>query len=79
LLITIWSWHWLRKQAKNSTQPPFPEAQILPFLDNTWGDTGKAIFNNWLGLIYKVTNLDRRKPFMEGVNPNDPLGLRNSD
>lgn len=63
-------------QAQNRTPPPFPEAQILPFLDNTWGDTGKAIFNNWLGLIYKVTNLDRRKPFMEGVDPNDPLRLR---
>ena len=45
------------------------------FVDNTWGDTGKAIFNNWLGLVYQHTNLDRRKQFMEGVDPDNPLGL----
>ena len=59
--------------------PPFPEEMILPHLDNTWGDTGKAIFNNWLGLVYRLTNLDRKKRFMDGVNPNDPLGLRGLD
>ena len=45
-------------------------------LDNTWGDTAKALVNNWLGLVYKVTNLDRRQLFMEDVNPDDPLGLK---
>ncbi len=29
--------------------PGFPEEAIFPLLDNTWTDTGKAIFNNWLG------------------------------
>lgn len=56
--------------------PPFPEKQIEPHLDNTWGDTGKAIFNNWLGLVYKLTDLDRKQPFVPGVDPLDPLGLR---
>lgn len=56
--------------------PPLPEAEVMPLLDNTWADTGKAIFNNWLGLVYQVTNQDRGKPFMPGVDPNDPLGLR---
>jgi homoserine O-succinyltransferase len=45
-------------------------------LDNTWGDTAKAIINNWLGLVYQFTNLDRRKQFMPDVDPDDPLGLR---
>jgi homoserine O-succinyltransferase len=55
--------------------PPFPETQIEPHLDNTWGDTGKAIFNNWLGLVYKLTDLDRKRPFVPGVDPLDPLGM----
>ena len=45
-------------------------------LDNTWGDTAKAVFNNWLGTIYQLTNLDRRKQYMPDVDPDDPLGLR---
>ncbi len=55
--------------------PLFPEGEIRPFIDNTWGDTGKAIVNNWLGLVYKLTNHDRAKQFMEGIDPDDPLGL----
>ena len=36
-------------------------------------DTGKIVFNNWLGAIYQLTDRDRRKPFMPGVDPEDPL------
>jgi len=53
--------------------PEFPEDNIIMQLDNTWADTAKAIFNNWLGLVYKLTNVDRRKLFMDGVDPNNPL------
>jgi len=56
--------------------PDFPEKQIEQLLDNTWRDTGKAIFNNWLGLVYKLTHIDRKIPFITGINPDDPLGLR---
>jgi homoserine O-succinyltransferase len=56
--------------------PEFPEDVLLPYCDNTWGDTGKAIVNNWLGLVYQLTNLDRKKQFMPGVDPDDPLQLR---
>jgi len=56
--------------------PDFPEDELEALVDNTWGDTAKAIFNNWLGLIYQVTNLDRRQQFMPGVDPADPLGLK---
>ena len=56
--------------------PDSLELEVEPLLDNTWGDTAKAIFNNWLGLIYRVTNLDRKKQYMAGVDPDDPLALR---
>jgi homoserine O-succinyltransferase len=65
------------KTAKRNAEPMplFPEAQVLEHLDNTWRDTAKAVFNNWLGKIYKLTNQDRRLPFMAGVDINNPLGL----
>lgn len=53
----------------------FPELELEPTLDNTWGDTAKAIFNNWLGLIYRLTNLERSEQYMPGVNPDNPLGI----
>jgi homoserine O-succinyltransferase len=56
--------------------PPFPEQALTPLIDNTWTDTGKAVFNNWLGLVYRLTDVARGVPFMAGVDPDDPLGLR---
>lgn len=56
--------------------PEFPETALTERVDNTWGDTGKAIVNNWLGLVYQLTNLDRKGQFMSGVDPQDPLGIR---
>jgi homoserine O-succinyltransferase len=53
----------------------FPEEQVLPHLDNTWSDTGKAVVNNWLGLVYQLTDKDRKAPFMKGIDPQNPLGL----
>jgi homoserine O-succinyltransferase len=55
--------------------PKFPDDRLQVCVDNTWGDTGKAIVNNWLGLVYRLTNMDRHKQFMHGVDPDDPLGL----
>ena len=55
--------------------PLFPEADVVAGVDNTWTDTGKAIFNNWLGLVYQLTHADRRRPFREGVDPSNPLGV----
>ncbi len=55
--------------------PPFPEDLLATMVDNTWSDTGKAIVNNWLGLVYSVADRRRGKVFMAGVNPEDPLGL----
>lgn len=54
------------------------ENTLEPHVENTWGDTARAMVNNWLGLVYRLTNLDRKKQFMKGVDPCDPLGLRQS-
>jgi len=53
--------------------PELPEPLLVPTLDNTWHDTAEAIVSNWMGLVYQVTHRDRRLPFMEGVDPVDPL------
>lgn len=44
-------------------------------IENTWTDSARSIIASWIGLVYQVTNLDRKKHFMEGVDPNNPLGL----
>ncbi|MCF6236238.1 MAG: homoserine O-succinyltransferase [Gammaproteobacteria bacterium] len=48
--------------AKNSGQvaPEFPEAEIIPCLDNTWRDSAKAVINNWLGKVYQITNQEHQ-------------------
>lgn len=53
----------------------FPEQSIIEYLDNTWRDTAKAVVNNWLGKVYQITNKDRKLPFMEGIDSQNPLGL----
>ncbi len=55
--------------------PAMPEHFIIERLDNTWRDSAKAVFNNWLGKVYQITNEDRRLPFMEGIDRNNPLNL----
>ena len=57
------------------TPPDFPESLVAQRLDNTWHDTAEAVVSNWMGAVYQVTHRDRRIPFMEGVDPDDPLGL----
>lgn len=54
----------------------FPEHLMALGLDNTWHDTAEAVVGNWIGKVYQITNNDRRLPFMAGVDPDDPLGLR---
>ncbi|HBH27139.1 MAG TPA: homoserine O-succinyltransferase [Rhodospirillaceae bacterium] len=59
-----------------ATLPPFPEEEAAVALDNTWRDSARTLVGNWIGLVYQVTGMDRRRPFMDGVDPADPLGLR---
>ena len=56
--------------------PSFPEQLLAPDLHNTWHDSAEAVINNWIGAVYQLTHVDRRRPFRDGVNPSDPLGLR---
>jgi homoserine O-succinyltransferase len=53
----------------------FPENVLVDHVDNTWRDTARAVFNNWLGKVYQITNQDRRLPFMKNIDPENPLGL----
>lgn len=65
-----------QKLAADRNFGTFPEAAVAPRLDNTWTDSGKSIFSNWLGLVYQVTGLDRHTPLMPDIDPNNPLRLQ---
>lgn len=62
--------------AQGKIVPEFPEPLISASLDNTWHDTAEAVIDNWVGKVYQITNHDRKLPFQQDINPNDPLGLR---
>jgi len=61
----------IKSSDKPSLVDQFPEGEIQAH--NTWGDTGKVVVNNWLGTIYQITHQDRGKPFMDGIDPANPL------
>lgn len=54
----------------------FPEDLISETLDNTWHDATRQIISNWIGCVYQTTHEDVNKPFMDGIDPEDPLKLR---
>ncbi len=66
----------LESRDRGRPVPDLPEALITKRLDNTWHDTAEGVIGNWIGKVYQLTNSDRRIAFMDGVNPQDPLGLR---
>ena len=66
----------IKSKHQGSAIPEFPEYLISQDLDNTWHDTAEAIINNWIGQVYQVTSVDRKQPFKERINPDDPLGLK---
>ncbi|MEM6293160.1 MAG: homoserine O-succinyltransferase [Myxococcota bacterium] len=59
-----------------TTPPEFPEADLEANLVNTWRGTARAMFDNWLRLILQTTSPDRGRRYAEGIDPDDPLGLR---
>ncbi len=65
--------------AEGTETPAFPEALLLARLDNTWHDTAEGVVSNWIGLVYQITHRERKRPFMEGIDPDDPLGLGHRD
>lgn len=54
--------------------PSFPDDLLTKRLHNTWHDSGKSLVGNWVGLVYQLTHRDIDKPFMDGIDPSDPLG-----
>ncbi len=54
---------------------PFPEEIVAGYLENTWADSARSAIGSWVGLVYQITNVDRRKQFMDGIDPANPLGL----
>jgi len=54
---------------------PFPEDDIIPLLENTWADSARSFISSWIGYVYQTTDMDRRKPFMDGIDPDNPLNL----
>ncbi|MCB1556799.1 MAG: homoserine O-succinyltransferase [Alphaproteobacteria bacterium] len=63
-------------QLRAGLAPDFPEAVLTPLLENTWRDTARTMIGNWIGTVYQTTNVDRRKQFMENIDPNDPITWR---
>ena len=53
----------------------FPERLITAKLHNTWHDTAESVINNWVGKVYQVTSSDRKIPFMDSIDPDNPLDL----
>ncbi len=68
--------HVLQAMENGSAAPELPEALVTLQLDNTWHDSAEAVLNNWIGTVYQLTNMDRRLPFQDHIDPNDPLGLK---
>jgi homoserine O-succinyltransferase/O-acetyltransferase len=66
----------LAARAQARPPPEFPEDELAVGLDNTWTDTAKTVFKNWLGLVYRLTDARRGVPLKPGIDPGDPLGLR---
>ncbi len=71
-----YKYHLIKALDDAKTPPDFPEALVLDHIDNSWHDTASAIMANWMGLTYQITHMDRKLPFMDGIDPNDPLGLK---
>lgn len=59
----------------NPETSEFPEDLMIPHIENTWRDSGRSIIANWIGKVYQTTHVDPTRQFMDGVNPDDPLGL----
>ena len=55
--------------------PGFPEQLVAGYIDNTWHDTAEGIVGNWIGLVYQLTHEQRKLPFMDGIDTDNPLGL----
>ncbi|RLA07151.1 MAG: homoserine O-succinyltransferase [Gammaproteobacteria bacterium] len=60
---------------KKQKMPEFPEKIIAKCLHNTWHDSAIAVIGNWIGHVYQLTGKNRHEPYMDGVDPSNPLKL----
>lgn len=56
-----------RAHGAHKTLPEFPEAEVVPYLVNTWAAGARAIFENWLELVCQLTHGEGRPPSPDGV------------
>ena len=61
--------------AAGDAVPEFPETLVAGRIENTWHDAAEGIVGNWIGLVYQLTHEQRKLPFMDGVDPQNPLAL----
>ncbi len=71
---------------KLKQKPPYPDnyfntdtvgniATSEDNIENTWTDSARSILASWIGLVYQITNADRKKQFMDNVDPDNPLNI----
>jgi homoserine O-succinyltransferase len=65
----------IEKFKQNPNPDHFPEDEITPLIENTWRDSARAIIGNWIGKVYQTTNINRHKQYMDGIDPENPLGI----
>jgi homoserine O-succinyltransferase len=58
--------------AAGAPLPEFPEAEIVPFLTNSWAAAAMAVFDNWLGAVCQLTDTNR-PAFRDGIDSRRPL------
>lgn len=64
-----------KQRILNGESSEFPEEELAQIIDNTWVDSARSLIAGWIGHVYQTTNVDRKKQFMEGVDPDNPLGV----
>lgn len=58
---------------RGQTDWPLNDEDMCENIENSWGDSARSLIANWLGIMYQLTNVERAKPFMDGVDPDHPL------
>ena len=68
-----------QKEIESGKDPgAFPEEELESTLDNTWTDSARAMIGNWIGCVYQITHMDRRKQYMDHIDPDNPLKWKSS-
>ncbi len=65
----------LEAEIKAGVNAEIDEPDILPLLENTWVDSARSLMSTWIGLVYQTTHVDRKRQFMDSIDPENPLGL----